>query len=207
VPPPPPLPFLLSSNRTPLYSDFPCFSENLTPSSFFHPNGTFFIIFHCDADEAHRMCDLVMVRGDTWRGPFARVNDKVWDSSAVGPHPEDPFFFIRTSPRSGEASFHVVLHNTPRGIHLFSRDGLNFTLQQSLGAGAQPVGPFVFDETVYLETPSPCGPGTCPTFNASRRERPWILFYGRSTRPMALVSSMEASAAWPQVFTHVQRVG
>lgn len=29
--------------------DFPCFSENLTPSPFFHPNGTLFVVFHCDA--------------------------------------------------------------------------------------------------------------------------------------------------------------
>jgi hypothetical protein len=147
------------------------------------------------------MCDLTMVRGDTWRGPFVRVNDRVWDSAGVGPHPEDPFLWIRASPRSGEASFHVVLHNTPRGIHLFSRDGLNFTLQQALGAGAgaQPVGPFVFDETVVLE-------GSQGNFTAARRERPWILFFGQSSRPRVLVTSMQAHV-WPQVFTHAQRVG
>jgi hypothetical protein len=182
--------------------DFPCFSENLTPSPAFHPNGTFYIVFHCDADEVHRMCDLSMVRGDSWRGPLVRVNDKVWDSSAVRPHPEDPFVFFRTSPRSGETSFHVVLHNTPRGIHLFSRNGLNFTLQQALGqahgGSAEPVGPFVFNETIYLEDGS--------NFTAARRERPWILFDGNSSRPVALVTSMQAGAAWPQVFTHVQRI-
>lgn len=188
--------------------DFPCFSENLTPSPFFHPNGTFFVVFHCDADKIHRMCDLVMVRGDTWRGPLVRVNDKVWDSSAVGPHPEDPFLWLRTSPRSGSTSFHIVLHNTPRGIHLFSVDGLSFTLQQALDEGRVPVGPFVFDETVFLEGPTPCNPGEpCANFTAARRERPWILFYANTSRPRVLVTSMQAPSAWPQVFTHAQRVG
>ena len=71
--------------------DFPCFSENLTPSPAFHPNGSFFIVFHCDADKSHKMCDLTMVRSDnSFRGPYVRVNDKIWDSTGVGPHPEDP---------------------------------------------------------------------------------------------------------------------
>ena len=70
--------------------DYPCFSENLTPSPFFHPNGTLFIVFHCDADKSHAMGDLVMVRAASWRGPFARVNDRVWSVAGVGPHPEDP---------------------------------------------------------------------------------------------------------------------
>ena len=69
--------------------DFPCFSENLTPSAFFHPNGTMFIVFHCDSDATHTMCDLVMVRSTAgWRGPFERVNDKVWSTAGVGPHRE-----------------------------------------------------------------------------------------------------------------------
>ncbi len=191
--------------------DFPCFSENLTPSPGFHPNGSFFIVFHCDSDKTHGMCDLTMVRGDTWRGPLVRVNDRIWDSSGVGPHPEDPFFWFRTSPSSGETSWHVILHNTPRGIHLFSRDGLNFTLQQALGEGegAQPVGPFVFDEVVLLETSEPCGAAgaPCPNFTAARRERPWMLFYAQSSRPRVLVTSMQAGSVFPQVFTHAQRVG
>ena len=179
--------------------DFPCFSENLTPSPSFHPNGTMFIVFHCDADKAHRMGDLAMVRGDTWRGPFVRVNDKVWDSGGVGPHPEDPFSWLRTSS-GGATSFHIVLHNTPRGIHLFSRDGLNFTLQQARGGegGAQPIGPFVFNETVALE-----GGGA---FTAGRRERPWMLFDKGTSRPRVLVTSMQAPAVFKQVFTHAQGV-
>ena len=69
--------------------DYPCFSENLTPSAFFHPNGTMFIVFHCDSDATHTMCDLVMVRSTAgWRGPFERVNDKVWSTAGVGPHRE-----------------------------------------------------------------------------------------------------------------------
>lgn len=28
---------------------YPCYSKNLTPSPRFHPNGTLFIVFHCDA--------------------------------------------------------------------------------------------------------------------------------------------------------------
>lgn len=144
------------------------------------------------------MCDLTMVRADTWRGPFVRVNDRIWNSSGVGPHPEDPFLWMRASA-AGAVSFHVLLHNTPRGIHLFSADGLTFQLQQSLGGGAQPVGPFAFNETVTQVG--------APPFAAARRERPWLLFErGTLSRPRALVTSMMASGAWPVVFTHAQGV-
>ena len=178
--------------------DFPCFSENLTPSAFFHPNGTLFIVFHCDSDASHTMCDLTMVRSDSgWRGPFSRVNDKVWSTQGVGPHPEDPFFFIRVSPRTQETSFHIILHNTPRGLHLFSRSGLNFTLQQQL-RGTTPVAPFVFEELVEQSD------GT--SFTAGRRERPWLLFKPGTTTPEVLVTSMQAGSAWPVVFTHAQAV-
>lgn len=177
--------------------DFPCYSENLTPSPYFHKNGTLFIVFHCDADASHNMCDLVMVRGDSWRGPFTRVNDVIWDSKGVAPHPEDPFFWIRTSPTTGENSFHIILHNTPRGIHLFSADGLNFSLQQNVVSG-NPQPPFVFDDVVVQSD------GT--NFTAGRRERPWILFDAHSTRPRVLVTSMQAPAAWHAVFTHAQAV-
>ena len=110
---------------------------------------------------------------------------------------------MRTSA-AGDTSYHVILHNTPRGIHLFSADGLNFTLQQQLvtiggGEGAEPVGPFVFNETVQQVG--------APPFTAGRRERPWLLFEpGTQSRPRVLVTSMQASGAWPVVFTHAQGV-
>ena len=155
-----------------------------------------FIVFHCDKDDTHAMCDLTMVRADTWRGPFSRVNDRIWSSSGVSPHPEDPFFWLRASA-SGAISWHVILHNTPRGIHLFSEDGLSFALQQSLGDGGEPLGPFVFNETVVQ--------AGAPPFTAQRRERPWLLFEQGTSRPRALVTSMQASVH-PVVFTHAQAV-
>jgi hypothetical protein len=179
--------------------DFPCHSENLTPSPFFHPNGTLYIVFHCDTDSGHAMCDLTMVRSDnSWNGPFTRVNNKVWDSHGVAPHPEDPFLFIRKSPRNPNAiSFHIILHNTPRGLHLYSRDGLNFTLQQKV-VGQNPVAPFVFDNAA-IQTD-----GTNITF--SRRERPVLIFQpGSLSTPMALITSAQSSA-WKVVFTHIQGV-
>lgn len=109
------------------------------------------------------------------------------------------FFFIRESPASGAVSFHVILHNTPRGIHLWSADGLNFTLQQALDTRGEPLAPFVFDERVVQTD------GTA--FNASRRERPWLLFAeGTRSTPEVLVTSMEASSAFSRVFTHAQGV-
>ena len=183
--------------------DYPCFSMNLTPSPFFHPNGTMYIVLHCDKDATHRMCDLTMVRSTgagagAWRGPFVRVNDRIWDSSNVSPHPEDPFFWIRSSPTTGAISYHVILHNSPVGIHLFSQDGLNFTLQQALH-GKDPVAPFVFNETIVQTD------GT--SFKAQRRERPWLLFEKPwpNTRPVMLVNSMQAPV-WPVVFTMAQQV-
>lgn len=179
--------------------DFPCFSKNLTPSPFFHPNGTFFLVFHCDADATHAMGDLVMVRAATPAGPFARVNDRVWAVNGVGPHAEDPFAWTRRHPVTGAVSWHIILHNTPRGIHLVSTDGLTFALQQKLGPTREPLGPFVFNETVANTD------GT--TFTAGRRERPWLLFAaGTRSRPEVLVTSMQASGAWPRVFTHAQGV-
>jgi hypothetical protein len=178
--------------------DYPCYSENLTPSPFFHPNGTLFIVFHCDKDPGHSMCDLTMVRstGRDWRGPFVRVNDRIWDSAGVSPHPEDPFLFMRVSPTSGQLSYHVILHNTPRGIHLYSEDGLDFKLQQSLNAQL-PQPPYVYTEVVNQTDSS--------SFAAGRRERPWILFTPNTSRPEVLVTSMQSSA-WPVVFTHAQQV-
>lgn len=181
--------------------DFPCWSENLTPSPFFHPNGSLFIVLHCDADASHAICDLAMVRSDAgWKGPFVRVNDRVWSAQGVSPHPEDPFFWLRRGGASGQdISWHILLHNTPVGIHLYSRDGLNFTLQQQV-IGGNPVAPFMYNATVFQTD------GT--SFKAGRRERPWLLWRrGTTSTPETLVTSMEASEAWPVVFTHVQGVG
>ena len=101
------------------------------------------------------------------------------------------------SARTQAVSYHVILHNTPRGIHLFSADGQTFALQQQL-VGGEPVAPFVFTETVAQVGAAP--------FNASRRERPWIFFDKGTSRPRALITSMQAGAAWPAVFTHAQAV-
>lgn len=162
------------------------------------PNGTLFIVLHCDADATHKMCDLAMVRSTTtsWRGPFTRVNDRIWDSAGVAPHPEDPYLFMRTAA-DASVSYHVILHNTPRGIHLFSADGFTFALQQIL-SGQDPQPPFVFTEVVNQSD------GT--HFAAARRERPWLLLEPGTSRPQALLTSMQAPDAWPVVFTHAQQV-
>jgi hypothetical protein len=100
------------------------------------------------------------------------------------------------------------LHNNPEGLHLFSRDGLNLTLQQTLAAasapedgllGAVPQPPYVFPPTVAQTD------GT--NFTAGRRERPWILWRANTTCvPEVLVTSMEARSVSPNVFSHAQAV-
>ena len=110
---------------------------------------------------------------------------------------EDPFLFLRTSPTSGEVSFHVIMHNTPRGIHVFSRDGLSFQLQQALDAGGIPLPPFVYNEVVQQLDGS--------SLTAGRRERPWLLF-DAAHAPTVLVTSMQAAGVHG-VFTHAQAVG
>jgi len=90
------------------------------------------------------------------------------------------------------------MHNTPRGIHIFSEDGFNFSLQQGHDARRYPVGPFVFTEVINQTDGS--------SFSAGRRERPWLLFApGTLSTPQVLVTSMQASV-WPAVFTHAQEV-
>jgi hypothetical protein len=185
--------------------DYPCFSKNLTPSPAFHPNGTFYLMFHCDAGGARAAGDLVMVAAPHWRGPYARVNDVVWRAAGVLPHPEDPFLFITTNSVTRAVSFHAILHNTPVGLHLFSSDGTNFTLQQAVDAATgAPQPPFVYDAAV------PQTDGT--SFTADRRERPWLLFRrgtpppGVPFCPEALVTAVQAPAAWPGTFSHVQPV-
>ena len=106
---------------------------------------------------------------------------------------------MRAHPTTGDISWHVILHNTPRGIHLVSTDGLTFNLTRPLGPNREPLGPYVFTENVTQTD------GT--TFAAGRRERPWILFEkGTLSRPQVLVTSMEASGAFDRVFTHAQMV-
>ena len=196
---------LISNNWLPINvsMDYPCFSENITPSAFFHPNGTLYLVMHCDAGGGHNMGDIVMIAAASWRGPFVRVNSVVWPVGNVGPHPEDPFFFIHTNSQTGEISWHIILHNTPVGIHLFSRDGLSFTLQQSLSEthslGSLPQPPYVYTATVNQTD------GT--SFSANRRERPWILFKnGTTSVPQVLVTSMQAPSVFKQVFSHAQAV-
>ena len=89
----------------------------------------------------------------------------------------------------------MVLHNTPRGVHFFSTDGLEWHLHQQLN-GSHPLPPYFFDEVVHYTD------GTSTT--VSRRERPWILFNADGS-PRALVTSMaggnrkEDSATWTMV--------
>ena len=188
--------------------DFPCYSENLTPSPAFLPDGSLLLVFHCDTAGNRSMGDLVLVRSPDWRTqPFARLGDVAWhvcgngpaNSTCVEPHPEDPFLFTRTSPRDGSLSLHIILHNTPRGIHLFSSDGgASFTLQQALGAGGVPVAPFVYEEVIEQVGSA--------AFTCQRRERPWLLLGGSHGAPTALVTAVQASSVHSGTFTHVQPI-
>eukprot|EP01046_Picozoa_sp_COSAG06_P022060 COSAG06_NODE_1689_length_8706_cov_7.834669_10_plen_277_part_00 len=186
--------------------DYPCFANNLTPSPVFHPNGTMFIVLHCENPFDG---DLAMVSATTWRGPFKRVASAAggriyrWQQPHAG-FPEDPFIWIRTSAVSGEHSWHIVEHNSPRGVHLYSRDGLDFTLQQRLVNG-HPVAPFFYNETIAIIDDETGGGGSStvetgsgargsPPLVALRRERPVLIFsstWGTAGAPIALVTSME----------------
>lgn len=184
--------------------DFPCLSKNLTPTPVFHPNGTLYIIFHCDSDgESSTPGDLVMVAADDWRGPFRAVNGghPVWRRNGLQPWPEDPFLFLR--PGATGVTWHVLLHNGPQGIHLYSTDGLNFTVHQSV-AGNTTQPPYVYPSTINQTD------GTVQACN--RRERPWLLFDPVTGAPQALVTAVVPSGSAPGVapggtFTHVQAVG
>ena len=162
--------------------EYPCFGLNLTPSPAFHPNGTMFIAFHCD----DAMGDVVLVSAPTYKGPFKAVATRVQaEQSApagfgVKPHPEDPFLWIANN--SGVISYHLVLHNNPRGVHFFSADGLDWRLQQKLDRRGQPQPPHFFDEHITYTD------GTNTT--VGRRERPWILFNAAGD-PWVLVTSMQ----------------
>lgn len=172
--------------------DYPCWGLNLTPSPAFHPNGTMYIAFHCD----EQMGDVVLVSAPSFHGPFTRVGTRVKAEQpapagfGVKPHPEDPFFWVASN--GGVVSYHLVLHNNPRGVHFFSADGIEWKLQQKLVSG-QPQPPHFFDEHVQYTDGS--------NTTVKRRERPWILF-GKNGAPRVLVTSMEGgnhnadSATW-----------
>ena len=89
-----------------------------------------------------------------------------------------------------------MLHNTPRGLHFFSLDGISWELQQALDAKGSPQPPYFFHENITYTD------GTSTT--VSRRERPWMLFNADGS-PRALVTSMEGgnhksdSATWTMV--------
>ena len=152
-----------------------------------------YIAFHCD----DAMGDVVLVSAPTFRGPFQAVATRVKAEQkqpagfGVSPHPEDPFLWI--AQNAGVISFHVVLHNNPRGVHFFSSDGIGWKLQQKLNAKGQPQPPHFFQEVVQYSD------GTNTT--VKRRERPWILF-NKDGSPRVLVTSMEGgnhkgdSATW-----------
>ena len=181
--------------------EYPCWGLNLTPSPAFHPNGTMIIAFHCDLS----MCDVAFVSAPSWKGPFkksglSRIQVQVPPADGgfgVHPHAEDPFFWIAVNGE--QVSWHVVLHNTPRGVHFFSSDGLTWKLQQKLDAKGNPQGPFFFDEHItYTDSTK---------VSVSRRERPWILF-SESGAPRLLVTSMAGGRSDNQsgVWTMAQAV-
>jgi hypothetical protein len=60
-----------------------------------------------------------------------RPEDNTRTEAALG-FLQDPFFWI--AKNDGTISWHLVLHNNPRGVHLFSSDGLDWKLQQKLDA-------------------------------------------------------------------------
>jgi hypothetical protein len=76
-------------------------------------------------------------------------------------------------------SYHLVLHNNPRGVHFFSSDGLRWKLQQKLDAKGNPQPPHFFHEVIQYTD------GTNAT--VGRRERPWMLF-NKDGSPSAFAS-------------------
>jgi len=163
--------------------NYPCYSCNLTPAPFFHKNGTLFLMFHCDPDNTHNVCDLTMVRAENWKGPYSSVNNgaKVWDSLQSPGHPEDPFLWI-----DSRGIWHVLLHNGPNGLHIYSQTGLNFTVANKNS------GPYPY--TTNITTVN-------GVMAVNRRERPWMLFNSKGY-PAVFVSSVEPQSG-PD-YTHVQ---
>ena len=66
-------------------------------------------------------------------------------------------------------SWHLVLHNNPRGVHFFSGDGLKWELQQKLDAKGNPQPPHFFDEHIHQTdgTVATCAP-TAPACASAR---------------------------------------
>mmetsp|Transcript_25120 Transcript_25120/g.65524 ORF Transcript_25120/g.65524 Transcript_25120/m.65524 type:complete len:394 (+) Transcript_25120:2-1183(+) len=161
--------------------EYPCWGLNLTPTPAFHPNGTMYIAFHCD----DAMGDVVLVSAPTFRGPFKAVPTRVRCESkrptgfGVTPHPEDPFLWIASN--GGAISFHLVLHDNPRGVHWFSPDGITWHLHQKQDEHGTPIPPHFYDEHIAYTD------GTNVT--VGRRERPWMLFNADGS-PRALVTSI-----------------
>ena len=73
----------------------------------------------------------------------------------------DPFFWI--AKNDGVISWHLVLHNDPRGVHFHSGDGLKWELQQKLDAKGNPQPPHFFDEHIHQTdgTVATCAPRPC----------------------------------------------
>jgi len=162
---------------------YPCHSCNLTPSPFFAKNGTLYIMFHCDDDSSHAVCDLTMVMAANWKGPYQMVKggNPVWFANQSPGHPEDPFMWI-----DSRNNWHVLMHNGAHGIHVFSTDGLNFTIANNNRAPY----PYTTDISVVGGT-----------LHVNRRERPWILM--DKGIPSLLVTSIMPDGGG-NTFTHVQ---
>jgi len=164
---------------------YPCYSCNLTPTPWFHPNGTLFIIFHCDDDATHSQCDLTMVQAPSWKGPYSMVNNgkSIWSVTQSPGHPEDPFLWM--DKRGG---WHIIMHNGPHGIHVYSHDGLTWTIANNNTA------PYPY--TTNITTVS-------GVVTVNRRERPWMLL-NSAGNPTLLVTSVEPQSG-PD-YTHAQAI-
>ena len=85
-------------------------------------------------------------------------------------------------------SYHLVLHNNPRGVHFFSSDGLYWKLQQKLDTKGNPQPPHFFHEVIQYSDGS--------NTTVGRRERPWMLF-NKDGSPSALTSILSAAQLFP----------
>ena len=79
----------------------------------------------------------------------------------------DPFFWI--AKNDGVISWHLVLHNDPRGVHFHSGDGVKWELQQKLDAKGNPQPPHFFDEHIHQTdgTVATCAPRPCALLGMS----------------------------------------
>eukprot|EP00117_Sycon_ciliatum_P018790 scpid31836/ scgid17240/ len=165
--------------------NYPCRSCNLTPSPVLI-NGTVYLMLHCDTDDKHNTCDLVMVKAtDPIKGPYAAVSSRVWNSSEAPGHPEDPGMWV---DRRG--NWHVLLHNGPHGLHLWSGDG-GMTFHTS---NTEPF-PFTVNVTVA---------GSQSPVKLARRERP-VMVLDEHGLPSVLVTSAGMDSH-DNVFTMTQMI-